>query len=203
MTDSPRGLWYSGHSRNRRKVHWSRANVVHLKYITKHWPRLVERIPDNVRPFSARNVHTLVTHPKTPPQTWVHSRGGKWFVQDHDVPLGYFACGHQVEPTVRWLRTGGVRTGDDEVITSTHEHQHYWSLRTYKTELSWDASLRTSPWRHRSAIFRLSPAPSFRLTIFRLTPVKSQRFATRKFIRAGLRATYELIDRLDRSMRSA
>ena len=31
------------------------------------------------------------------------------------------------------------------------------SLRTRKTELSWDAVLRTSPWHHRAATLRLTP----------------------------------------------
>lgn len=72
------------------------------------------------------------------------------------------------------------------------------SLRTHKTELSWDASLRTSPWRRRDAILRIAPSPSFHLTVIRLTPVKSQRVATRAFIRAGLRAAYALAAQLER-----
>lgn len=75
------------------------------------------------------------------------------------------------------------------------------SLRTHKTELSWDAVLRTGPWRRRPATLRLSPSPSFHVTVFLLTPVKSQRFATRSFIRAGLRATFELTSRLDERLR--
>lgn len=74
------------------------------------------------------------------------------------------------------------------------------SLRTHKTELAWDATLRTSPWRRRPAVLRISPSPSLHVTVVRLTPLKSQRIATRAFIRAGLRATFELAARLERAL---
>lgn len=71
------------------------------------------------------------------------------------------------------------------------------SMRAHATELSWDVTLRTMPWRRRAATLRIGPSPSFHITVFRLTPVNRQRFATRSFVRAGLRAAFELTSRLD------
>lgn len=75
------------------------------------------------------------------------------------------------------------------------------SLRTHKTELAWEATLRPRFGRRRAAMLRIAPTPSLHITVIRLTPVKPQRIATRSFIRAGLRASYALADRLDAALR--
>lgn len=74
------------------------------------------------------------------------------------------------------------------------------SMRTHKAELSWTVMLRTAPWRDREATLRISPSPSFNVTVIRLTPRHARRSPSRAFVRRGLRAATTLVEELERRL---
>ena len=61
-------------------------------------------------------------------------------------------------------------------------------------QLSWDARLRTTPWSSRPARLRLYGSPSSNVTILTLTPRRSRRFGSGRFLRAGLSSMFALRD---------
>ncbi len=145
------------------------------------WRTALAAVQDHAREINAPGGFV------TPPVDFPTLTG---FREDIQVPL------HADPRAVADLVVGGGVLGRDVRGLRVDET----SLRTHKTELAWDATLRTSPWRRRDAMLRISPSPSLHVTVVRLTPVKSQRIATRAFIRAGLRAAFELAARLDRAL---
>lgn len=71
------------------------------------------------------------------------------------------------------------------------------TLRARRNDLLWHGTLRTGRWRRRPATVRLYGSPSANVTVLTLSPKRPRRVATRRFLRAGLRALSEVRDHLE------
>jgi hypothetical protein len=76
------------------------------------------------------------------------------------------------------------------------------SRASSRKQITWDATVRTTPWTRRRARLRLYGSPSSNVTVLTLTPVRSRRRGARRFLRAGLGSLFEWRDRIEQSLAS-
>lgn len=76
------------------------------------------------------------------------------------------------------------------------------SRASLRKQITWDATLRTTPWTRRRARLRLYGSPSSNVTVLTLTPERSRRRGARLFLRVGLGAMLDWRDRIERSLDS-
>lgn len=74
------------------------------------------------------------------------------------------------------------------------------SRESVRKQITWTATVRTTPWSRRRARLRLYGSPSSNVTVLTLTPVRSRRWGARLFLRIGLASMFTVRRRVERAL---
>lgn len=76
------------------------------------------------------------------------------------------------------------------------------SRESVRKQITWSASVRTTPWSRRRSRLRLYGSPSSNVTVLTLTPIRSRRWGARLFLRVGLASMFTVRKRVERALAS-